>query len=69
MFEHFFHNGLSIVEAYAVSMELTTLPVSPEHMDKSAPWSMIVLFALIGTLAVVLFRNHLHRNDRLAERV
>jgi len=69
MFAHFFHNGLSIVAAYAVSMELTTLPVSPEQMDKAAPWSMVLLFALIGTLAVVLFRNHIQRNDGLAQRV
>ncbi len=69
MFAHFFHNGLSITAAYIVSMELSTLPVSPEQMDKAAPWSLILLFALIGTFVLIRFKNHAQENEQLAERV
>jgi hypothetical protein len=69
MFAHFFHNGLSITAAYVVSMELTSLPVSPEQMDKAAPWHLILLFALIGIFVLIRFKNHAQENEQLAERV
>lgn len=66
---HFFHNGISLVIAYVASQKIGELAITPEQMDQSAPWPMIIAFLALGTFATLKFIKISKENDQLAEGV
>lgn len=66
---HFLHNGISLVIAYVASQKLDGLEISPEQMDQSAPWPMIIAFLGLGVFAIIKFIKTSKENDQVAEGV
>jgi len=67
MFAHFFHNGLSLIAAYIAGLKLESLPIAADQMDQSAPWQLILVFAVIGSVLAYWFKKHSEQYDDLAK--
>jgi membrane protease YdiL (CAAX protease family) len=64
---HFLHNGLSLVIAYVASQQVGGLKITPEQMDQSAPWPIILAFLVLGVFAIRKFINISNTDGALAE--
>ena len=66
MLAHFFHNGISLVIAFVASQQTEGFNITPEQMDQSAPWPLVLAFLVLGIFATVKFIK-ISTNDQLAE--
>jgi hypothetical protein len=55
MIAHFLNNGIGVVVYYLA--QNGTLDISPEQMEKAAPWPALVIFSF----AFIYFLNHFYR--------
>ncbi|MEQ9402683.1 MAG: type II CAAX endopeptidase family protein [Cyclobacteriaceae bacterium] len=61
MVAHLINNGLALTLLYLSN--IGTIEISPEQMESSAPWPVIVVFGLICTLAIWVFYKKYRLNN------
>ncbi len=53
MVAHFVNNGVALLIYYLYQQD--TIEIAPEQMEQSAPWPVLLVFAITGSIAMYLF--------------